>query len=136
MIAEFNAFKALLNVTGVTANGSFPVLDQSDAVLQTSPKPTRYLCIYDQTPLQRKARLTGPYASEGFTFAVMHVGQTANEVRAAVERTRAALERQRLLGKTTPLRLIDNGPIHRDEEALSPRLFTALDVWRCAASTH
>lgn len=130
MIAEFDAFKLLL------AGHPLPVYDQSAAELQTSPKPTRYLCIYDQTPLQRNARLSAPYASEGFTFAVLHVGQTANEVRDAVERSRAALERNRLLSKTTPLRLIDNSPIRRDEDALSPRLFVATDVWRCAASTH
>lgn len=134
MIDEFAAVKALIVAGRVPADP--PVFDQSDATLQGSAKPTTYIAISDQTPVQRNARLSAPYASQAFTFAVQHVGKTSNEVRDSVRRTRAALERQRLLAKTTPLRLIDEGWILRDPDTAAPRLYTATDVWRCAANTH
>lgn len=128
MLAEFDAFKALL------AADPWDAYAADDPALQTSPKPARYLCIYDQTPVHRNPRLSGQNDAEGFTFSVMHVGRNTTEVRSAVERTRAALVGKVLLSRTTPLRMIDNGPLSPSPEATVPRIYTATDVWRCVAN--
>jgi hypothetical protein len=132
MLAEYAAFKALL--TSAVGSPAWPVYAADDPTLQTTPKPSRYLCVYDRTPDHRKPRLTGQHDAEGFTFSVMHVGLTLDEVRLAVERTRAALVRKVLLSKTTPLRIIDNGPLSPDPDSTVPRIYTATDVWRCVAN--
>lgn len=128
MLAEFDAFKALLDADPWDAFAA------DDPALQATPKPSRYLCVYDQTPSHRNPRLSGQFDAEGFTFSVIHVGLTTNEVRAAVDRTREALVGRVLLSRTTPLRLVDNGPVMPSTEATVPRLYTATDTWRCVAN--
>lgn len=136
----FAAFLAALKGVSPTAE-PFPVLDWSDPKLTGQTKPTRYLAVADFTPSRHNPRLSAHRGVSGHLFAVTVVAETANEVRAACDRMRDRLEGVRLTAgtgetSTTPL-YQDEGndqPVDVLSDTANPRLFHAVELWRCATT--
>lgn len=129
MRAEFAAVFALLD-----AVPNMPVFKDDDVPEKLSDRPALYVVLYDQTPLLGDIRLSSGRGSAASTYAVLHVGTSSGEVRWAVERSSAALERKRPTAGATPLKKIGNSQVRPDLDTHSPRLYSATDVWRFAAT--
>lgn len=136
MLTIFNAFK-----TAVSTGEPWPVYDWSDDALASDDKPTRYLAIADFTPSRHNPRLSSHRGVSGHLFAVTIVAETNTEVRDACDRLRDRVEGVRLTAgtgetKTTPLHQDESNqqPVTPLEDTANPRLFTAVELWRCAST--
>lgn len=128
-------------IAAVSAGEPFPVYDWSAPELADDRKPTRYIAVADFTPSRLNPRLSGHRGVSGHLFALTIVGETTNEVRGACDRIRDRLEGVRLTAgtgetTTTPLYQDDANaqPVTVMDDTSNPRLFTALELWRCASS--
>lgn len=142
MLEIFAAFLAALSSV---ANSDWPVLDWSDPRLAADyaedDKPVSYVAVADFTPARMNPRLSGHRGVSAHLFAVTVVGETTNEVRATCDAIRNAVEGVRLTAgtgetETTPLFQDDgnNQPVTVLEDTSNPRLFTAVELWRCAST--
>lgn len=133
----FAAFKTAAE-TGETA---FAVYEWSDPKLAQGGKETRYMAIADFTPSRLNPRLSGHRGVSGHMFAVTIVGETTDEVRQASDRLRDRVEGVRLTAgtgetETTPLYQDEsnNQPLTVVRDTSNPRLFTAVEIWRCTST--
>lgn len=132
MLEVFAAF-----LTALETGEPFPVYDWADPVLAKADKPNRYLAVSDFTPSRNNVRLSTFRGVAGHMFAVTVVAETADEVRAACDRMYARLNEQVLTAgaaTTTPLHQDESNtqPVTPMRDTTNPRLFTAVEIWRCA----
>lgn len=136
MLEIFAAFLA-----AISAGEPFEVYDWSDSALAKGGKETRYIAVADFTPARHNPRLSGHRGVSGHLFAVTVVAESMNEVRGACDRIRNRVEGVRLTAgtgetETTPLFQDDANvqPVTVLEDTSNPRLFTAVELWRCAST--
>lgn len=128
MRAVFEAFSALIE-----AVPNLPVYDT--VIAEGEVRPPLYVVLFDQTPRHSGRTLDASAKTSVHTLSVMAVGTSPNEVRWAVEKTSAVLERTRLTVDarlSTPLKKIGSSSVLPDPDSVTQRIYTATDVWRCA----
>lgn len=132
MKSQFEAVKALLS-----AVPNLTIYKADDLPLSKIGRPKIYVVVYDQTPLHRDVRLDAQRGTLGWTYALLHVGSTTNEVRWAIQKTNDALSRVHPAvadHKSTPLKCISSSQLVQDPDVTQPTLWSATAVWRFATT--